>query len=378
MTRIMLVQWLTFLLTLSSFSHLRAEHSFDLRAAIAEAENGGEVKIPAGVFKLDKSLTLWKANFTLSGAGKDLTILDFGSVAEGGQGILVRASGVAVDGVTILDPPGDGLVARGVEKLSLRDIRVKWMARAPGGYGVYPVQCRNVIMDDLTVSGAVEAGIYVGQTAGAQIKNSFVHNNVVGIDIENSSFVVVRENTSKNNSIGVAVTGRPFLFLKNPERISVIRNEIADNNLTNFAPESSFVRGLGSGIGLVMTAVRDIVVEDNVIERHVRSAVEMINYELIDPFFEGDSGFDPGFSGAKFRANIFGKLGNSPSLTILDKQTRQLGVVSTVTVSGYNRREVDASFTCFSSLASNTVLLASIDYFLGSTLPCDFDRNIRI
>ena len=377
MAKMKLMRWLA-LIAVLSISYAKADRSFDVQAALAAAKSGDTVRLPAGVFKLDKSLTLWKENLTLSGAGSNVTVLDFGEAEEGGQGILIRASEVRVEGISILNPPGDGLVARGVERLSVDDVRVAWLSRSAGGYGVYPVQCRNVNLNKLVVSGAVEAGIYVGQTSGAKITNSYVFNNVVGIDIENSSFLVVQKNVSKNNSIGISITGRPFLFLKNPKRISLISNVIADNNLFNFAPESSFVKALGSGIGLVLTAVRDVTVVENVIENHRRAGVEMINYETIDPYFKGDSGFDPGFSGAEFHENFFGEVGNLQSLAILSQQGRRLGMAATVIISGYDRRNVNTDFACFRSVVHQTVLLSLTDYFLASTLPCDLNRNIRI
>lgn len=374
MNRLALLRiWVCLLLMLiTSWTQAQHQERFDLQETITLAVPGEAIQIPAGTFRLSKSLTIAQKNIRLTGAGKASTILDFGEVKEGGQGILVRAPGVIVEGLSILDAPGDGLVARGVERLVLRDIGVRWINRRSGGYGVYPVQCKNVIIDSLVVAGAVEAGIYVGQTSGAQVTNSYVFNNVVGIDIENSSSVVIQGNTSKNNGIGLSITGRPHLFLKNPKNILVIQNTIESNNLRNFAPEASFVNRLGSGVGVVLTAVQEVSVVNNLISDHRRAGIEVINYQKIDPHLEGDSDFNPEFKQARFRDNVLKFYDESPFLELYSEYIHSKDVGSAVILSGYSSSDIDTDFACFhpASNFEHGLPLSITNNLLYAALPC--------
>ena len=55
-----------------------------------------------------------------------------------------------------------------------------------GAYGLYPVQCENVLVEESIVRGASDAGIYVGQSQSVIVRNNVAAKNVAGIEVENS------------------------------------------------------------------------------------------------------------------------------------------------------------------------------------------------
>lgn len=235
-----------------------------LEARINNAVSGATLRIPPGRFKMEKAITIFRQGTKLIGAGSGKTILDFGSVRDGGQAILIRESSISIEGITVLNAPGDGIVARGVRDVAIRDVAVRWEdAKAAGGYGIYPVQCNGVLVEGSEVTGATEAGIYVGQTQGATVTGNTTYGNVVGIDIENSSSVIVRENHSYGNSVGIAVTGRPYLVVKNPAYIRITGNVIENNNRENFGPIGAFTTALGHGANVIVVAVRELTIKNN-------------------------------------------------------------------------------------------------------------------
>lgn len=65
-----------------------------------------------------------------------------------------------------------------------------------GAYGVYPVSSKNVLIEGVTVRGAADAGIYVGQSEDIVVRNSLAEYNVAGIEIENSFRADVYGNTA--------------------------------------------------------------------------------------------------------------------------------------------------------------------------------------
>src|SRR4029079_1886597 len=106
-----------------------------------------------------------------------------------------------------------------------------------GGYGLYPVQCEQVLIDQCEAIGASDAGIYVGQSEDIVVKNSTAFHNVAGIEIENSLRAEVFDNESYNNSGGLLVFDLPDLVLKKGGDVKIYRNNIHDNNHVNFAPK---------------------------------------------------------------------------------------------------------------------------------------------
>src|SRR5262249_42632291 len=139
-------------------------------------------------------------------------------VVEDGKRPLLEGSGELSDGMVALgnrfhlehmevrDYQGNGIVARGAKGVVIKDLVV---AR-PGLYGVYPVECDGVLVEGCAVSGARDAGIYVGQSRNIVVRKNEVFANVAGIEIENSSNALVEENHVHENTGGILVFLLPF------------------------------------------------------------------------------------------------------------------------------------------------------------------------
>ena len=96
---------------------------------------------------------------------------------------------VVLEDFAVEDSKGDGVKSKGSDQITFRKLRVEW-TNGPdaknGAYGVYPVSSKNVLIDGVTVKGAADAGIYVGQSENIVVRNSSAEFNVAGIEIENS------------------------------------------------------------------------------------------------------------------------------------------------------------------------------------------------
>ncbi len=80
--------------------------------------------------------------------------------------ILIEGDGNLVEGLTVIDTPGDGIRANDVDGITFRGVTVGWSAEAAetnGAYALYPVQSSNVTIQDCIVYGAADAGAYLGQ-----------------------------------------------------------------------------------------------------------------------------------------------------------------------------------------------------------------------
>ena len=141
-----------------------------LLTALITAKEGDVIIMPAGTYAFSDGLSLDVNNVSLRGAGENETILDFAAQSGAGEGLLVTSANVTLEGFTIRDTAGDGIKTKGADNIIYRDLTVEWPGEpdeSNGAYGVYPVESKNVLIDGVTVRGASDAGIYVGQSENA-------------------------------------------------------------------------------------------------------------------------------------------------------------------------------------------------------------------
>jgi len=94
---------------------------------------------------------------------------------------------VAAADFAVEDSRGDGIKSKGANRIVYYRLRVEWTGgpkETNGAYGVYPVESSDVLIDSVTVKGASDAGIYVGQSRNIIVRNSVAMFNVAGIEIE--------------------------------------------------------------------------------------------------------------------------------------------------------------------------------------------------
>lgn len=185
-----------------------------LQSALIDAKPGDTVMIGPGRFELTDGLSLDVKNVTIKGSGQDKTILDFHGQMAAGEGLMISSNGVTVRDLTVVDAKGDAVKAKGVDQISFIDMKVDWSGppkASNGAYGVYPVSSTNVLIDGVTVRGASDAGIYVGQSKNIIVKNSKAEFNVAGIEIENSMNADVHDNLSTHNAGGILIFDLPNL-----------------------------------------------------------------------------------------------------------------------------------------------------------------------
>src|SRR5262249_8288205 len=135
-----------------------------------------------------------------------------------------------------------------------------------GVYGLFPVVSRHGIIrhNDVT-NTATDAGIYVGQSDTVQIKDNRVHDNLLGIEVENSRACAVIANEGYGNTFGIFVDILPLLERHTQEATLVAFNRIYDNNRRNTAESEDLLAALPSGIGLLLVGADATVVTANAV-----------------------------------------------------------------------------------------------------------------
>jgi parallel beta-helix repeat protein len=295
-----------------------------LQEMLITAQPGDTIRIGSGTFSFTRPLSLFDIeNVTISGEGIDETVLDFKNQVEGAEGLLVKADGVTIENLTISDTKGDGIKVQDSDGVTIRNVRVTWSggpSELNGAYGLYPVSSRNVLIEYSEVSGASDAGIYVGQSEDVVVRHNRVFENVAGIEIENCIRAKVYDNDVRNNTGGILVFDLPGLMLKNGREIQIFNNLVIDNNHPNFAPEGNIVGMVPAGTGILVMATDQVEVFDNEITNHSTTNTTVLSY-LITQLEYTDPEYNP------FPSAVFIYDNNYSRDPALPDTTRMMGQV---------------------------------------------------
>jgi len=236
-----------------------------LQQKLLDAKPGDVIEVPEGTFQFDRSLSLRVDNVTLRGKGMDKSVLSFKGQKAGAEGLLVNADGFTLENLAIEDSKGDGFKISQCENVTVRGVRVEWTGgpkTSNGGYGLYPVLCRNVLIEDSVAIGASDSGIYVGQSRDVIVRNNRAERNVAGIEIENTINADVYNNVATGNTGGILVFNMPALTQQG-DAIRVFKNKVVENNHDNFGAKGTPVASVPAGSGVVINSNDNIEIFDN-------------------------------------------------------------------------------------------------------------------
>ena len=322
-----------------------------LQEALLDAKPGDVVQIGAGRFELTDGLSLDIDRVTVRGAGQGRTVLSFATQQGAGEGLLVTSDDVTLRDFTVEDAKGDGIKSKGGDRIVYKALTVRWTGgpkATNGAYGVYPVESHDVLIDGVTVEGASDAGIYVGQCENIVVRNSTAIRNVAGIEIENSRHADVHPNLTTHNTGGILIFDLPNLPRGNGGDVRVFANRVIDNDTANFAPTGNIVASVRRGTGVLVMANDGIWVRGNTLSGNATANVMVISYRnsFTDPKYNplprhvqvngnthGRAGFAPQLPGGAQLAAAFGGSippvlwdGSGTGLRVADAKVLSLGL----------------------------------------------------
>ncbi|ULQ58165.1 right-handed parallel beta-helix repeat-containing protein [Flavihumibacter rivuli] len=274
-----------------------------LMAQFIDADNNSVIELPEGSFTLNASLWLdGKKGVTIRGKGMDKTILNFNGQLSGAEGIKVtNGSNITIEDLTVQDTKGDAIKTQLVDGITFRKVKAEWTRGANeknGGYGLYPVQCSKVLIEQCEARGASDAGIYVGQSREIIVRNCRATENVAGIEIENSLYAEVYDNEATNNTGGILIFDLPDLTVKKGGFTKVYNNHVHHNNHKNFAPKGNIVGKVPQGTGIMVLATNNVEVYNNRIINNITTGTAIISYYITENPIK-DSSYYP------YPSNIF-------------------------------------------------------------------------
>lgn len=260
-----------------------------IEEAFLSLKDSTEIFLKEGNYKFQNLSIAQVNNVLIRGAGPTKTKLNFKDQEQGGEGIRVTdVTNFKIQGMEIRDSKGDLLKINNGKDIVISELHAIWSTAdsTSGGYGIYPVLCSNVLIENCYAEGASDAGIYVGQTKGAIVRNSKAAKNVAGCEIENSTDAEVYNNEFYDNTAGFLVFDLPDLSQRGG-RIKAYNNNIHDNNFRNFAKAGSFgtswgVGNASPGSGVIILATSDVEIYDNKINNNNSSAITIASGFTVD------------------------------------------------------------------------------------------------
>ena len=283
----------------------------EIQEALILAEPGDVIRLTAGTFNLQDSLSLDVNGVQVEGEGMNQTILDFTDQQSGAQGLSVTSDNVTLQDFSIQNAKGDAIKVKGVTNIKFLRVKTEWTDGPKpenGAYGLYPVESTNVLIDGCVAIGASDAGIYVGQSQNIIVRNSRAEFNVAGIEIENSYYADVFDNVATKNTGGILIFDLPGLPQQGGHHVRVFNNKSVGNNTDNFAPEGNIVGEVPRGTGIIIQANSDVEVFGNEIGDNDTVNIAVVTYSNETD----DEAYYPHPKSIQIHGNKFGPTGYNP------------------------------------------------------------------
>ncbi len=297
------------------FVTLTVKPGQSIQAAIDRARRGDRIEVLPSVYY--QSVMVDKAGISLIGvqSNGERPILD--GQNKLGDAVQGSADHFLMEGFSIRNYTGNGVVNNKASHVTYRDLIVE----NPGLYAIYPVECAGVLVEGCVVSGAKDAGIYVGQSREIVVRNNEVFHNVAGIEIENSVHALVSNNSAHHNTAGILV----FLLPNNPSKVAshtrVVNNRSWENNHDNFAKPGTTVSYVPPGLGLLIMAADHTEVTQNQIFGNDSQGLQMISYltSQVAPKKKIELDIEPNSDNNLIHDNLYHDNGRHPARVYLEQ-----------------------------------------------------------
>ena len=263
-----------------------------LQTQLITVANGDTIDLPEGNFMFTKSITMdGKANILIRGKGMDKTILSFKNQTEGAEGLHIsNGINIVLEDFSVEDSKGDNIKVNDTRGITFRRIRSAWPEGGKnenGAYALYPVLCKQVLIEESMAIGSSDAGIYVGQSDSVIIRNNKAYWNVAGIESENSRWVEIYGNEAYDNTGGLLIFDLPGLT-QYGHTTRVYKNNIHDNNHENFATKGNVVASIPPGTGVMILATHNLEMTNNQIKNNKTVGTGIISYDLVAAINSGE------------------------------------------------------------------------------------------
>lgn len=244
--------------------------------AAADAANPGEIiRIEAGVYT--EAIVVNKPGIQLIGSScspSEKVIIQNPGDAKNGITVQDNGDGFVLKNVTVQNFGENGVLLAHVDNFLLSHVE----AINDGAYGLFPVFCKNGVVEYCSATGHDDTGIYVGQSDSVAMQYNVAFGNVNGLEVENCRNVVVFKNHSYDNVAGLLVILLPGLTIKTASGVLVTENNFENNNHVNFGdPEDGFEALVPTGTGILNVGADNVTIKNNKITNNNFTGIATVN-----------------------------------------------------------------------------------------------------
>jgi len=278
-----------------------------IQSAVLKAKSGDIITVKPGVYS--ETVFIDKDGVSLIGLieqGKRPT-LD-GLNGKFHDGIIVTGHGVIVEGFHVRNYKSNGITTQGANNFIIRNNIVENAML----YGLFPQFGKNGLVAQNIVWGSLDAAIYVGMCENVDVVANEAYESVLGIEAENSHYVLIESNYAHDNAVGIFANLLPGLHTKSSSDTVIRNNLVIDNNTVNYAPEGSFAASVRTGRGVLINAADTVTIEGNVIRGNNTCGICLVDHHSLHAF-PVDEKVDPRPDGNRFYGNIYFNNGERPS-----------------------------------------------------------------
>jgi cytochrome c peroxidase len=295
---------------------LRVKPGESIQAALDRCVPGDTIEILPGAY--NETLLVDVDNITIRGVKENDRRPTLDGQKRLTDAVITSSHNFTIENLVIKDYVNNGVTVHGGQNATFRDLEI----HNAGLYGVYPVECRGVLVERVLATGIKDAAIYVGQSRDIIVRDCEAHSNVTGIEIENSVHALVENNYVHDNTGGILV----FLLPNNPSKVgsdtAVRKNRIINNNLQNFGDPTSTVGKVQPGTGMLIMAADRTTVTENEIRGNDSFGLAVVSLAIA---FPKGATFDVGATpeGNRIFNNKFSENGRNPGGLV-----KQLGAIN--------------------------------------------------
>jgi parallel beta-helix repeat protein len=285
-----------------------------IQAAVDAAESGQVIIIEAGTY--NESIVVNKADIQLIGSscyGDDKVIIQNPGGADNGIKVNDAGDGFILRNVIVQNFKENGVLLSHVDNFLLSHVT----AINDGAYGLFPVFCKNGVIEYCSASGHDDTGIYVGQSDSVAMQYNVAYGNVNGLEVENCRNVVVFKNHSYDNVAGLLVILLPGLTIKTSSGVLVTENNFENNNHVNFGdPTEGFESLVPTGTGILNVGSDNVTIKNNKITNNnftgIATVSDLVLGQLAGLPPEAFGDIEPNPDNSKIIDNILVNNGTAP------------------------------------------------------------------
>ncbi len=243
-----------------------------IQAAVDQAQPGDTIQVAAGVYH--EAVKVTKDSLTLQGmpdSSGQLPVLDGQGKLD--NGVYATGSFFTIENFQIQNYTDNGVATVNMAGSTYRDLTIS----DPGQYGVFPDLNTHVLVQRVKVTGALDAGIYVGQSRDIMVEDCQSFNNNSGIEIESSIDAVVQNNDVHDNTLGILVwvSTEPDTIAKEGRNTHVLNNHVTNNNTAPIAT-TSLPGAIPPGFGILVLIADQTEVAHNTIQGNNSAGVAVV------------------------------------------------------------------------------------------------------